>query len=72
MKKKDFESLKEKKIDDLKIMVSNKKKEISLLFAKTKAGQEKNTSKMRNIKRDIARILTLMTEKEIIEKEKDK
>ncbi len=72
MKKKDFESLKEKKIDDLKIMVSNKKKEISLLFAKTKAGQEKNTSKMRNIKRDIARILTLMTEKEIIEKEKNK
>ena len=72
MKKKDFESLKEKNIDDLKIMVSNKKKEISLLFAKTKAGQEKNTSKMRNIKRDIARILTLMTEKEIIEKEKNK
>ncbi|OGM10596.1 50S ribosomal protein L29 [Candidatus Woesebacteria bacterium RBG_16_36_11] len=72
MKKKDFESLKEKNISDLKKMVFDKKKETSLLFAKTKAGQEKNTSKMRNIKREIARILTLITEKEIIEKEKDK
>jgi len=72
MKKKDFESLKEKNISDLKKTVFDKKKEISLLFAKTKAGQEKNTSKMRNIKREIARILTLITEKEIIEKEKNK
>ena len=70
MKKKDFVNIKAKEITVLEKEVFEKKKEIDLLFAKIKSGQEKNTSKMRNLKRDVARILSLIREKEIIDKER--
>ena len=53
MKKKDFESLKKNaNIKELMKMVSDKKKEIVVVYAKIKAGQEKNVSLIRKLKND--------------------
>jgi ribosomal protein L29 len=70
MKKKDLQALKSKSIEELKKMVSDKKKEADEAFIKTKAGQEKNLKKVKNLRKDIAQILTLVKEKEIVEEEK--
>jgi len=72
MKKKDFIAMKAKEKNNLEKEILGKKKEITLLYAKIKSGQEKNTSKLRNLKRDVARILTLIREKEIFEKERSR
>lgn len=69
MKKKDLQALKSKSIKELRKMVLDKKKEANEAFIKTKAGQEKNLKKVKNLRKDIAQILTLIKEKEIIEEE---
>lgn len=68
MKKKDFKDLKEKSIKDLKKMVFEKKSEVGKKSMETLSGKEKNPKLVRNLKRDIARIMTLISEKEIVEK----
>ncbi len=72
MKKKDLVSLREKDIDTLKTQVVEKKKEAELTLVRIYAGQEKNLKKAFLIKREIAQILTIIGEKEIIEKEVQK
>jgi ribosomal protein L29 len=72
MKKKDFKGLKTKTISELKALVSEKQKEVGVTYAKVKTGQEKNVSKINNLRKEIARILTLIREKEIAEEEKNK
>lgn len=73
MKKKDLQSLRSKSIKDLKKMVSEKKEEASETFIKMKTGQEKNLKKVKNLRTDVAQILTVIKEKEIVdEKEKAK
>ena len=71
MKKKDLQSLRSKSIEDLRKMVSEKKDEANEAFLKTKAGQEKNLKKVKNLRTDIAQILTLIKEKEIIEEKEE-
>lgn len=68
MKKKDFKDLKERSIKDLKKMVFEKGSEVGKKSMETLSGKEKNLKLVRNLKRDIAKILTLISEKEIIEK----
>jgi len=68
MKRKNLQALREKKIEELNKIVDDKRKEVRLTLAKIKAGYEKNTSKAKNLKRDIAQILTIKREKEIFEK----
>lgn len=72
MKKKDLKSLRSKTKVELKKLVGDKKKEVNEAFVKTKTGQEKNLKKVKNARRDIAQILTLIKEKEIVEKESKK
>ena len=75
MKKKDLNNLKDKNLKDLREMVLKKKTEAVLAHAKIKAGQEKNTSLVKIIRRDISQILTLIRQKEIaeaLEKKKEK
>lgn len=69
MKKKELIDFRGKKHDDLVKTLSDKKTELDLNRAKVKIGKEKNTSKLKVLKRDIAQILTILREKEIIEKE---
>ena len=70
MKKNDISQLRNKKLTELIKLVSDKKKEV-LVTTYRKAGKstEKDVKKVRNIKLEVARILTLIREREIIEKE---
>jgi ribosomal protein L29 len=72
MKKKDLQVARNKKVSELKKLVSKKKQEVEVLQAKVKAGQEKNLKKAKNIRIEIAQLLTLIREKEIIKKEEKK
>ena len=64
MKKKEFKELKGKEVKEL-LKAVNEKKLALAKFLTGKSG-EKNTKKGANLKREIARILTLITEKGII------
>jgi ribosomal protein L29 len=68
MKRKDFIDLRNKTIADLVKMVSEKKFEAKKAKMSILAGKEKNLKAYRNLRRDIAQILTLIKEKEILEK----
>ena len=68
MKKKELESLRKKDINELNKTLGDKKKEYLLTYNQVKAGQEKDTRKPTNIRKEIAQILTTIKEKEIIEK----
>ncbi len=70
MKVKDLKQLRDKTIKELEDLVKTKRQELLLFYAKIKAGKEKNTSLVKKIRRDIAQILTLVKEKEILEKNK--
>ena len=61
MKRKDFIDLKSKTAQELRKLASEKKMEIL-------GGKEKNLKAYRNYRREIAEILTLVREKEILEK----
>ncbi len=65
MKKKGLKDLRVKEIDELKKLVSEKRKETSVIYAKVKTGQEKNLKKVKGLKKEIAQILTIIREKEI-------
>lgn len=71
MKKKEYREYINKSLQDLRKEVTLKRKEVNLSWAQIKAGKEKNLKKSLNLRRDIARILTLIRQKEIIEKENE-
>lgn len=65
MKRKDFITLRARKIEELAKIVSEKKRDLELLLLKASSGGEKNLKKGKNLKKEIAQILTLIKEKEI-------
>lgn len=69
MKKKELQEIRNKKMAELEKLVSKKRQEVAVLQAKVKAGQEKNLKKAKNLRREIAQILTLIREKEILKRE---
>jgi ribosomal protein L29 len=69
MKKKDLTDLRNKKTNELEKLLSKKRNELINTYAKIKAGQEKNLKKAKNIRRDVAQILTIIREKELLKKE---
>ena len=72
MKKKDLQDLRSKKVIDLNKIVAKKRQESILAHAKMKTGQEKKIKKVKNLRREIAQVLTIIREKQILEKEKKK
>ncbi len=70
MKKNDYKNLKTKKIEDLKKMVSEKKLELSKFLSKKTASGEKNLKKGKSLRKDIAQILTVVKETEILDRER--
>ncbi|MBU0572551.1 50S ribosomal protein L29 [Patescibacteria group bacterium] len=71
MKKKDLQELRNKKVVELDKIVAKKKQETIMADAKMKTGQEKKIKKVKNLRREIAQVLTIIREKEILgEKEK--
>jgi len=67
MKKKELKQLKEKDKKDLEKMVGQKKIDLIKAKADIIAGREKNLKKVKNLKDEIAQVMTLITEKEILE-----
>lgn len=67
MKKKEFTSLKDKSIKDLMKMVNTKKVEVAKKMAEAASGKEKNLKASSGVRHEIAQILTLIKEKEILE-----
>jgi len=68
MKTKDFKELRSKDVGSLKKLVADKWKKVVKAKMAAVASKEKNTKLALNIRREIAKILTLIKEKEIIEK----
>ena len=68
MKKKDLVETRNKDTKALEKKLADLKAEALLSYAKIKSGKEKNTAKVRLIKRDIAQILTIITEKKLTER----
>jgi ribosomal protein L29 len=72
MKKKEKEALKSKEASEAKKLLSERKLELEKAVAEMYGGKEKNLKKARNLRREIAQILTIIREKEILEREAKK
>lgn len=70
MKKKDLADTRNKEIKDLKKLAEEKKLELAKTEVKIRSGEEKNVKKAGGLRREIAQILTIIQEKELIEQEK--
>ena len=69
MKKKELVVFRKKEKKDLMKILEEKQAETREAFSQS-AGQEKNVKKFRNLRREIAQILTIIREKQIIGKVK--
>lgn len=67
MKKKDFTELREKSAAELVKLAMQKKSEAAKKQMEILAGKEKNLKLYKNLRVEIAKILTLVREKEILE-----
>ena len=70
MKKKNVGDLRLIKTDELKKLALEKKKKLALFMSEIVLQKEKNVKKGRLLRREIARMLTLLREREILDKEK--
>lgn len=70
MKKAELTKLRAKGEEELEKIVADKRLEAIKTRADIKANREKNPKKVKNIRQDIAQILTLIREKEIVRDEK--
>jgi ribosomal protein L29 len=68
MKRKEFNDLREKDIKALRILATAKRFEASKKRMEILGGKEKNLKATNNLRHDLAQILTVIREKEIIEK----
>lgn len=71
MKKNDLNKSRSKSLKELGKLVEDKKLDLIKTKAKTAASREKNLKKAKNLKYDIAQILTIIKESQLIEKEKE-
>ena len=72
MKTEELKKLREKDTKELEGMVVEKKRELANSYANRKASNESNLKIVKNTKRDIAQILTIIREKEIVQNLKEK
>ncbi len=72
MKTEELKKLREKDTKELEGMVVEKKRELANAYANRKASNESNLKIVKNTKRDIAQILTIIREKEIVQNLKEK
>lgn len=68
MKRKDLAGFKNSDIKSLRKVVFDKKAEASKIKMDVAAGKEKNLKVYGNLRKDVAKLLTLIKEKEILEK----
>lgn len=70
MKIKELRGIRTKETSELMGFVNKKRLEIAKILAEVKAGKERNLKKVKNLRREVAQILTVVKEKEILVKEK--
>jgi len=63
MKKKDLQKLREKDIAQLEKILKEEKKNLSQLRFQVKLGKIKNVKEIKKVKKNIAQILTIISEK---------
>ncbi len=68
MKRKEFTDLKTKTVKELTKMVMDKKTEMGKKKVEMFSGREKNLRFFNNLRREVAQIMTIVKEKEIVEK----
>jgi len=72
MKKKDLTGIRSKTKKDLFKLIEKKSLEHAKVRAATKAGQEKNLKKVKLIRHEVSQIMTVLREKEIVDKLSEK
>lgn len=70
MKKNELKKTRNEEMEALRKKVAELKKEISVKYAERLAGKVSNPKEVANIKREVAQIMTIIREKEIIEEVK--
>jgi len=70
MKNKELQLMRKKDLKELESLAQKKREELALSYAKIKAGKVKDTGLLKRLKRELAQLLTLAKEKEIIQESK--
>jgi ribosomal protein L29 len=68
MKKKDLALAREKSLEDLKKEVGVLRKKIGIAMVDVRTSKEKNVNLVRNLRRDLSQILTIIHEREMSQK----
>jgi len=63
MKKRELSQMREKKTNELVKIVAEKKKELVTVYGRVKVGRETNLKKAKNLRLDIAQILSIIGKK---------
>lgn len=63
MKTKELKNLKEKEVGELEKQVSELKKKVVLIYMNIRIGKEKNLKVVKNLRRDLAQVLTILSQK---------
>ena len=71
MKKKDLTDLRKKEVKDLDQLYGKKKLELLKAKAEVKVSKEKNLKKMKNLRREISQILTIIKENKLLKVQED-
>ena len=70
MKKKDKEVLRTRQLEEVKKTLVEKRAELARTTSEIYGGKEKNLKKGKNLRREIAQILTIIKEREILKEAK--
>ena len=69
MKKKDIETLRGKEVAEIKKALAGKRADLIKAQVEMYGGKEKNLKKAKNLRREVAQMLTIIKEREILESE---
>jgi len=72
MKKNDLFGIRVKDKDSIFKIAAKKRQELNILAAKMPTKGDKNLKKLKNLKKELSQVLTLLREREIIDEEKGK
>lgn len=72
MKKKDIETLRGKEVAEIKKALAGKRADLIKAQVEMYGGKEKNLKKAKNLRREVAQMLTIIKEREILERESKK
>ena len=72
MKKNNLVDIRKKTVESLEKLVTKKRLELIKEKTKIDAGKSKNIKKLRNSKKEVAQILTIIREKKLVKKENKK